>query len=963
MGSVATVALVLPFLAPGQVRAQETAQKPAVEEIVVTGSRIARRDFVSASPIVTVPQELFLRQSTTSPDQFIQTLPQVKSSLGASSNNPANRGIASINLHGLGSNRTLVLVDGRRTIGADGNSTVDISQFPPALIQSVEIITGGASAVYGSDAVAGVANFKLNDRIEGLQASTLAGITEEGDGRQLYADAVYGWQWTGGRAVVYGSAMDRDKVLATDRPATGFSRSVVFDASGNYSIVPQVSARLPDGAFVPALANLPSQAAVDAVFARYGIAPGSVARNSPLGVNPDNSLFQQAPLRNYRGPFAARNPYYPNFAEGPFLQLPTERLTLGALGRLEVGGVELYGRATYVNSNVGRAISPNSISVAIPLSNPFIPADLRSILASRPNPNATFTVERQLAELGPRRADFETDQVEVVLGAEGELAAGWRFDVHASVGRVERDEVQPGTFLASRLTQALSAPDGGQSLCSGGFDLFGAGGLSQSCVDFISYTPQTDTRLQQFVGEGSLTGDLFTLPAGDVGVAFGASFRRDTYELEADPEGARGNAVGFRADQAIDAAESITEVFGEIAVPLLKDLPLIRSLEVIGGYRYSDYKTFGGVDAYKAELIYAPFDELRFRGSYQRAVRAPNFNEAFLERSTQNTSLTQDPCNFSSTYRRGQVAGVDPARVRQLCIAQGIPASAVDSYVGPTAVTGFITGNRNLEPETADTYTVGLVLAPSLDTQALADLTFTIDYFDIDLKDAIIFSSPDPFVQRCYNFRGGNPGYDPGNPFCQVFTRNAAGNVTNTLTSYANIGGVKVAGVDMQVDWSLPLSALGLAGDDKRLDLNFLASRQTKAEEQTFATDPFDDFLGTIGNGVSQAFPKWRTTLSAQLTWGDFSLATRWRYLSAMETRAKRLSPALNSLGTPSMHYLDVTAGATLFDRYTLRLGVENLANHQPPIFSTPIDGVLNTDPNTFDTLGRRYFARLSVSF
>lgn len=928
-------------------------------DITVTGSRIPRRDFESASPIQTVLADDVRESSTVSIDQYLAYLPQFGASFGQSSSNSGNFGGANVNLHYLGANRTLTLVDGRRMATSESGGSTDVSTIPVALIQSVEIITGGASAVYGSDAIAGVVNFKLNDRFEGLRVSGLAGITDRHDGARYSIDAVYGWRAPSGRGgfVAFAGYNLTREIDAATRPATAVSNVVTF-VNGAPVISQFVANGLPNGAFIPAVTNLPTQAAVDAVFATYGVAPGTVLRTGAIGFNNDNTLFSNAPLRNLRDG-TARDPYYTNFNPGVYSQLPSERISLGLLADWEFADwLTVYGRFFYVDSTVTRSINPLTITVNVPRTNPFVPAALQTILASRPTPGATFSVSRILNDFGNRTARYEAETFSGVIGARGSFAEGWTYDIYFSRNRIDRDEVAVGgAYITARLNTLIAAADGGASLCAGGLDLFGIAPISQACVDYLSYQPRTFTRSDQTVVEGTVTGSLFPIWGGDVKVALGAAYRRDSFTTVGDPQINAGAITGgLRTSSSIASRFEVREVFGEIFIPLLSEVPLAHRLEASFGYRRSDYTVSRDADAYKAELVYAPIRQLTFRGTYQRAVRAPGASELFLPTTPSNESSTQDPCSVTSAYRLGNIAGVTPANVRALCLTQGVPAVVIDTFVGPTAATGTRVGNPNLSPEIADTYTVGAVIRPDFGGSLFRNLSLSVDYWDISLNNAISQLSFNDSLTRCFNFRGANPNYAPTNAFCQNFGRNANGQLTNAVVTFTNIGGLKVAGIDFQLDWRIPIEKW-----NGSFDINFSGSYLTRVQRQAIIGDPFDNLLGSIGNIPNSAFPKFRSTLSTQLTIGDFDIGARWRHMSAMIGQATRLSPTVLSLGSPAMDYLDASIGWRLESGFRLRFGVDNLTDRQPPILSAQVQ--TNTDPTVFDVIGRRYYVRFEAQF
>lgn len=963
---MAGVALAFPFTAASaQTDPAPTPDAPTVatesaeEAITVTGSRITRRDYDSASPIITVERNLVNRTSAVTVDAFLQTLPQIGSSFGATNSNAGNGGTSNANLHFLGSNRTLVLLDGRRAVPGDAVGALDLNLIPSGLLSSIEIITGGASAVYGSDAVAGVINFKLNSKLKGLRIDGTAGVSTYGDAAQQGIDVIYGWRPDGGRGgfVAYGGYAHRGPSLSDDRPNLSRQIQVNFDAQGNPVFVDQVNNALRDGAFIPAANNLPSQAAVNSVFAGYGVAPGTIGRSNVLGFNNDGTLFANNPLTNYRNGNVS-NPYYHSFNQQFFLQVPSDRYSAGLLADYEFSpAFEVYARFHFLRSTVVRQIAPFELTTTIPVTNPFIPASLRTLLASRANPTATFTFSRALSELGPRSLRYDSDLYQGVLGVRGAIGGDWAYDVFVTHGRIDRTDTGGGAFRVAQLTQLVTAADGGASLCTGGFNPFGLNTISQSCIDFINYNPVALTQARQTVVEGTVGGSLFDLPGGPVKVALGATYREERFQSVADTLFNAGGAVGgLRPAGNITGRYDVKEVFGELAVPILADRPFAEKLELTVGYRYSDYSQSGVNSSYKGELVYAPIRALRFRGSYQRAVRAPNMNEFAAPGLLVNLSVAQDPCSVNSTFRTGAVAGVDPARVRDLCLAQGVPAAVIDSFIGTTATsnTALSRGNPNLTPEIADTYTGGAVLNTSLGN--LGTLSASADYYQIDIRNTIAQVGFNDNLVRCFNQFGLNTSYSPASSFCDGFARTAAGNLTGGLLQVSNIGQFKLAGVDGQINWRLPLDDAAKAS----FNLTVIGSYLVRARQQALAGAPFSNVRGTIGS-IGQAFPEWRHSVWGQFVFDQFDIGARWRYTSAMRSSNLILAPTVPALGSPSVSYFDLDAGVRVNDRFSLRLGVENLMNVQPPILTRGSGA--NTEGGTFDLIGRRVFARISTNF
>jgi len=928
---------------------------------MVTGSLIPRSDYVSASPVVTLGAELIQDFGVTTPDQLLDTLPQSLGSFSARSNNPANAGIATVNLRGLGPNRTLVLIDGQRAMPSDGTTLIDMSLIPSILIRNVEVITGGASATYGSDALAGVVNFKLDKAFEGFNIAAQFGTTAEEDGEESALEVAWGRRADNGRGgfVLFGSYIDREAVSAQSRDNTTWPINRFRNASGE--VVNEFRpGRLEEGR-APLFGNPPSQAAVDQVFGGYGVAPGlnlCSGANCSVGVNQDGTLFSLSPIENFRGDPArvVSNPYGGNFDDPGLLQIPLQRWSLGVMGDYQVNDrVEVYGRAVYSYRETERLIGPASVGGGSSLPvfpAPFnaipLPADLQTLMNSRPDPTQPIFVERVFSELGGRGATFEDDHFQMLAGIKMELGGGWNLDAHASYGELDREERQPGTVNVAAATQLLSF----QASCGDGFALFGRDSISDACADFVSYVPQYQYRFDQTVAEIVASGPVFSLPAGDLMLAVGASYRDNGLEFQGDELAASGQTIGFRAQSLNDGSIDVAEAFVEAVIPLLADAPGAELLEASLGYRISDWSTAGTVDSYKAELNYLPVDSLRLRASFQRANRAPNLSEVLFSGGDANENLAEDPCSVNSSYRTGQVPGVDPAQVAELCVAQGVPAAAIDTFEGVTSVQGSFRANPNLQEETAETFTAGIVWTP-LDT-----LSMSLDYYAIEVEDFINFSQFSPLLERCYNAFGANSSYNPDNRFCQSFARDPqTGGIEDIQRSFQNVATVERTGWDFQLNYDLSMPE-GMG----EMRVNVLLSQLAEANEQEFIGEPVQDYSGSIGGAIFQTLPEYQSNVTLNWRRDKLGLNLRWRYIDAMENRRSVDNPQdTASVGTPSMDYFDVTGVWDINDELTLTLGVINLTDEQPPIYTSPLD--YNTDPNTFDVLGQRFFGRINYRF
>jgi outer membrane receptor protein involved in Fe transport len=391
-------------------------------------------------------------------------------------------------------------------------------------------------------------------------------------------------------------------------------------------------------------------------------------------------------------------------------------------------------------------------------------------------------------------------------------------------------------------------------------------------------------------------------------------------------------------------------------VPVLRDLPLVQSLDLSLAYRYSDYAQSGGVSTYKASADWEVFDALRLRGGYQRAIRAPNVTELFNPQVAAAFLLGQeDPCNFDSVLRRGP----NGAAIRSLCVAQGVPASIVDSYKSTFAGSQTIQGgNPNLEAEKADTYTAGLVLAPRLASPLLERLSFSVDYYNLRLEEAISSLSPDIVFRRCFNVDGDNPSYSPTDPNCQAIQRNpASGAPDRTLAPYFNLGAIKTSGIDFELDWGFPLSAFGLSDGAGRIDLNAVASHLIAFKVQPTSGSAFTDYTGTLGYAAADnngAHPKWKANTSLTYTLDPASVALRWYYVGPM--RDINGGPGLDPYSR-----FDLSGNVRVRDDLRISLGVSNLFDKKPLKTFGGLPG--NTDSGTYDPLGRRYYISATLSF
>ncbi|MCE3283794.1 MAG: TonB-dependent receptor [Steroidobacteraceae bacterium] len=861
------------FWLDGTVVAQDDGPQQ-FEEVVVTGSRIPRPDFESASPIVSLTGDALLRTGSTSIESSLGRLPQFVPSFTSTSNNPGNGGQSNVQLRGLGLTSTLVLVDGRRLVPANGTGVVDLNVIPGSMVESVEIVTGGASAVYGSDAIAGVVNFRLKDRFEGIEFQSGYGVTERSDGIEYYGGVTGGFAFASGRGQLLGHVeyAERDSVDQSQRRYSQYSLGYVGPGAGTagpgHGFVPFGSSNIEEGLALELFAD---PAAFDTLFQQYGYAPGDVPYQEFLGFNQDGTLFTAGnfspdSVANFRGevdPKFFNDAFYSyNFAPYNHLQLPLERVSVFVRGSFELNeAIELYGDALAADYSSGIQLAPTPSEVFfVPPTNPYVSEDLRTLLDTREEPEAPLALLRRFSELTSRRSEVQYDVRQFTLGLRGEAFGDWRFDAYAQAGANDQEDKQTGNALLSRVEELTFAPDGGVSIC-GGFNPFGAGSISAGCAAYIAVDGVNRSGFDQSIVEASLTGPVLALPAGEARVVLGAMHKRDAFFYRADPaasvflEDGRSDLMGFNASADIDGDDHNTDLYVELLVPLVDDVPGVRSLEAVIGYRYSDYASIGGADAYKAELLYQPVEPVRLRSSFQHAVRAPSVFELYQPqlpwRYLSSPFDLLDPCTAGSPER----SGADAARVEELCVAQGVPPDALADFSDPDNLfSGVNGGNPELQPEQADTLTLGFVLQSWSLRPALSGMRVSLDWYRIKVEEAILPIDAYFYLPACYD-PTFNPDFSTQQEFCSYFSRDpGTGEIASFFDINRNIAALEASGVDLQFDWSLPLGP-GSAS------VNWLLSWMDYLDETLVPAVPPDERVGTIG-GFAGSAPEWKWNLT-----------------------------------------------------------------------------------------------------
>jgi iron complex outermembrane receptor protein len=969
-------------------RAQDdTDQREAGEEtdrdavIVVTGSLIQRPNNTSVSPITTLADEAIREAGTATLQDALNQIPSFTVGGNAATGGQGTGGRASINLHGLGTNRNLVLLDGRRLPVSDIAGNVDINIIPEAIIGSVDVITGGASAIYGSDAMSGVVNFRTVRRLDGFRVDAMNSISERGDA----------YRFNG--SLAFGSSFDEDRgnviaafTYAHQDSLQGSSREFFHDK------VP--SSFIGYGTYVPSAANAPSAVVEQAVFSQYGI---TGARNPllNLGFNDDGTLFVQTGAVNYRGPTDG-NGY---MVVGNNVRMPVgqqiqilnglERKTAFLKADYELTpSLTAYGQFMFVdltvNSESGGSLTQFPALTTIPVTNPFIPADLRTILASRPQASAPFTWNGRYVGIPDKNWDENYKVQQYLAGLRGDITTGWTFDAFASYDESVHNQTMHQAVLKTQVQRLLNAADGGASLCTGGFNPFGdvnARSLSPQCVAFMTKDARSEERLTQTQVQGQVNGELFDLGAGPVQIALLAAYRENTYRFSPDDDLVAPNAFNLVAPtnpganiegvvntlpvpkQSID----VKELALQIDVPVLAGVPFAEELAFGAAGRISDYSVTGSVTSYEADARWRPFEQLLFRGSYQRAVRAPNIGELFsppqgnqLVVGTPPAALG-DPCDVRSSAR----TGANGAQVAALCVAQGISPVAIGTYQFQTTATGqIIAGNTDLSPEKADTFNVGFIYNAPRNSGVFGEFSISVDYYNIKIKDVISTTPGLTVLTQCYNLDGSNPTYSNSHPSCAVITRDqTSGQLLTVVTPYRNLGEVKTDGIEAQIHWGIPVPFISESG---RIVLDTAIGWLNNYKIKLFENSPVQDYTGISVGGAGpgavppRATPTWKALTTAAYRADDFGFGLRWRYQGSLDDQSSVLTPANAQVGVPAYNLFDLFANYDISEEFELRAGINNLFDKGLPFVASSQN---STDVALYDAIGRSFYVGVRLGF
>jgi outer membrane receptor protein involved in Fe transport len=930
----------------------EASEEQVLDTIVVTGSRIQSQTVTSSAPVTEIQREEFAISGATRVDDLINQYPQLSPAFDSQTNNPST-GYATISLRDLGAERTLTLVNGRRLPPGPSGELRDISIIPAALINRVDILTGGASAVYGSDAVAGVVNFMLDTEFEGFSINAgysayqhnndnaymqelqrRRGFTfEDGnsgfDGAARNVDLAWGGRFGdgSGHAMAWVTYRENDPLFHGQRDYSSCALNVAGTACG--------------GSATNATGNF--------YFYQAGSAIGGfTAAGRPISGT--GASFDST--GRWRTGYGA--PY--NYAPPNYYQRPDERFTSGVAASYEVNEYFTpYFEAMMVNRKDSSQIAESG-AFFTPLTgqsctNPIF-TQACAQLGLNPAQPFDLYVARRNVEGGPRRTDTSDLSYRFVVGSKGAFFGSWNYDASFLFARTQNDTQGFNDFLTSRIQDALlNCPTGSFEGCQF-YNVWRPGGVTAAAANALAGVSfnKTDTEMRVF--NAYATGDAgfaFPTASDNIWAVIGVESRFESFAFVADSNSAAGNFAGAgAAAPPIDGSTKVSELFAEAAIPLFSGDGLVKSLDADVGYRYSDYDRSGGANTYKFGLT-GEVGLVRPRFSYNRAIRAPGINDLFAQRQTALFG-SADICSGTAAaiaergFTQAQCArtGVSAA---QFGLVPSNPANQNNQFIG---------GTSTLVPEEADTYTLGFVIQP------IENLAIAVDYYDIRIEDTITGIGAATILEGC--------ALTGERRLCDLIVRNpVSGDIWRNPNNYVinitdNFGEREVKGIDLNVSYAF--EALGgrfatnLVGNYIIEDIN--VPLPGISDVFTF------DCAGRINPSCQTS--EWRHIASLRYSRDSWSANLRWRYFGALDyigTRGQRLTAdtlvAANG-GIDAYNYIDLSGSYMIADNVELTVGVNNVADKEPPLVGS--GNALNANaPGGYDQTGRYIFSSINVKF
>jgi outer membrane receptor protein involved in Fe transport len=978
--SVFSVAALGMIVAPAVAQEDEEAVQ---QTVTVTGTRIQKDNLIFTSPVTAVTAQDVKTQGVTRIEDLVTQLPQAFAAQNSTVANGAS-GTATVDLRNLGASRTLVLIDGRRMpYGSPSSIPADLNTIPTQLVERVDVLTGGASAVYGSDAIAGVVNFIMKDDFEGFQIDAQYSFYQHnndydtnGDLRDVISgrsasnpsqfrvpddNVSDGWGKEITMMMGVNSPDDRGNITAY---ATYRNNDAVLQGERDYSAC--AIGRATATGFTCGGSSTSFPGRVNNTF--FGFGPGNEDINGEVPAGFDFTLADGGGIR----PFNANTDQY-NFGPLNYYQRPDERYNLGAFGRYQINeNAEVYTQLMFTDYETVAQIAPSGnffSTETLNCGNPLMSADFAAgigcdaaDIASNSTVNAFFG--RRNVEGGGRQDSLRFTNYRGVVGLRGDMPemTGWTYDLTAQYAQTNQTRTYNNEFSISRLGNAVNVvtdPTTGAAVCQSVLDgtdpncvpynIFNLGGVTEEALGYVQVPlAQSGTTTQQIL-TAALTGDLgqygLKSPAADTGlqVVLGAETRRETLDRVVDVTFATGDGAGQGgATLPVEGSVSNVDIFGEALFPLVEGRPGIELLSIDAAYRYSTYDIGVEASSFKVGAEYAPTNDVRLRGSFQRATRAPNVLELFTSQGLNLFDADQDPCGLG-----GNATLAD-------CVATGVPAGLFGSagLNSPAGQFNFLQGgNPNLDPEEADTYTVGIVLTPTM----LPAFTASIDYYNIEITDRIDIVDPNITLDLCY--QSGDQAA------CDRIKRSSGGSLWVSNDGFVeglntNIGGQATSGIDFNAAYAFDLDTMG------SFNVNMIGTYLLENETDPIGLDEEKfDCAGQFAGACGVPQPEWRHR--ARVSWEtpyDVTLNGTWRYYGGVDlfnNTADRVDASFDA-----ENYFDIAGTYNLFDNTVVRAGINNVLDNDPQLSaSVGTTGNGNTYPQLYDALGRYIFMGVTVDF
>ena len=956
-----------------------------VQEVVVTGSRIPQRNLTSESPVTTVGSAEAKLEGTTRVEDLINDLPQAFAAQNGNIGN-GSTGTATLNLRNLGANRTLVLIDGKRLGPGDPQAVAgyaaDVNIIPAALINRIEVLTGGASATYGSDAVAGVVNFILQKDFQGVRIDVTGGgyISDNNNTPVQQEIAAHGYPFPTGTQIDGGN-VDVTALFGANAPdgkgnVTGYlgyrHQDPIYQSQRDYG-----ACQLQETATYFSCAGSGTTSPAHLLAFNPVVTNAAGVQTFPQ-IGPANGFIVDSAAGGIRNYVSGTDAY--NYAPFNLYERPDERYSGGFFGHYQVNSMlDLYSSFMFMDDITTFAAAPSGVfgqSFTLPCNSPLFSAAETATLCTAGGLAATdpvlLAIERRDVEGGPRITTFRHTDYRLNLGARGDLNAAWHYDAYLQYYQASYNEEETGEFSTRKTGNALNVvqnADGSVSCANGGSDgcvpynIFAVGGVSQAAVNYIEAPGLQNGSTIEQIASASLTGDLGSYgikspyASDGVGIALGAEYRRESLTRNEDEEYLTGDLAGVGAvTPDVQGSEDLYELFTELRAPILQDMPFAKSLTADAAYRFSDYSIGFDTNTYKVGGDYAITSDILLRASYNHAIRAPNVLELFTPPAL-GLDGSFDPCSGTTptaTLVQCERTGVTPAQYGH------ISSSEADQYNG---ITG---GNTTLKPEVSNTFTGGFVLTP----QVLRGFSLSADYFDIKVKNVINSLGADTITTACIQ----------EDEFCGQFHRSPTGSLYLGNQGYVedtllNSGYLQTKGIDIASSYTAAIPEI-MGHDVGRVGFNLQGTYLS-----TYVTEPVVglgvyDCAGRYGTTTcGQPLPRWRHEFRVTYTPPiPVQLSARWRFFSPVNYQGESSNTFLNSTVFPAdqhinaYSYIDLTVSYRFKDRYNFRVGCNNVFNVQPPTIGNGVGGNNasyngNTYAALYDSLGRDIFAGLTADF